>query len=93
MTGGYCGIGFELTQILHAHNATVYIAGRSQSKASTAIDRIKTAFPNRSGRLEFLHLDLSDLATIKPAVESFLKQEQRLDVLMNNAGVCHALHF
>jgi NAD(P)-dependent dehydrogenase (short-subunit alcohol dehydrogenase family) len=32
-------------------------------------------------------LDLSDLATVKPAVEEFLKQETRLDVLFNNAAV------
>ena len=87
VTGGYAGLGFELSQILYAHNATVYIAGRSQSKASIATDRMKTTFPRSLGRLEFICIDLSDLSTIKPAVEAFLAREQRLDVLVNNAGV------
>ncbi len=35
----------------------------------------------------FLKLDLGDLTTIKKSVEEFLRNEQRLDVLWNNAGV------
>lgn len=89
MTGGYAGLGFELSQILYAHDAVVYVAGRSQSKASTAITRIKDAFPKSRGRLEFMNVDFSDLSTIKPGAEAFLTREQRLDVLVNNAGVRH----
>lgn len=81
-------MGFELCKILFACNATVYIAGRSASKAEKAIKEIKERFPTSKGRVEFLSLDLSDLSTIKPAVQSFTAQQQRLDVLVNNAGVC-----
>ena len=91
MTGGYSGIGIELCQILYEHNATVYITGRSQSKASNAISTIKRALPRSSGRLEFLFIDLMDLSTIKSGVEAFLAQQERLDVLVNNAGVSRIL--
>ena len=91
VTGGYTGIGFELTQILYAHNATVYIAGRSPSKASDAISRIKSAHSASLGRLECLIVDLADLATVKSAVDSFMTREHRLDVLVNNAGVGHPI--
>ncbi|KAI0109793.1 NAD(P)-binding protein [Daldinia grandis] len=87
VTGGYAGVGYELCKILYAHNATVWVAGRSASKAEKAISGIKDASPSSSGRVDFLSLDLADLKTIKPAVESFTAQEQRLDVLVNNAGV------
>jgi retinol dehydrogenase 12 len=87
VTGGYAGVGFELCKILYAHNATVWIAGRSDAKAQKAMSSIKEASPRSQGHLDFLHLDLSDLSTIKPAVESFTAQQQRLDVLVNNAGV------
>lgn len=87
MTGGYVGVGYELCKILYAHNATVWVAGRSASKAEKAISSIRDASPSSNGRVEFLYLDLSDLKTIKPAVESFTAQQQRLDVLVNNAGV------
>ena len=90
MTGGYSGVGFELSQILFAHNATVYIVGRSEFKASTAITKIRMKFPKSLGRLEFLYVDFSKLSTVKPGVEAFLAREQRLDVLVNNAGVRHA---
>lgn len=38
--------------------------------------------------LHFLQLDLMDLKTVKAAAEYFKTQETRLDILINNAGVC-----
>ena len=35
----------------------------------------------------FLHLDLDDLTTIKASAEAFLEENDRLDILFNNAGV------
>ncbi|KID72775.1 Short-chain dehydrogenase/reductase [Metarhizium brunneum] len=87
VTGGYAGIGKELSTILYQHNAVIYIAGRNEEKATTAIEEIKAQNPDSRGRLEFLSLDLSDLTTIKPALEEFSAREKRLDVLVNNAGV------
>lgn len=87
MTGSSSGVGKELAQILFSHNAKVYVAARSQENASEAIGSIKTAFPNSTGELVFLHLDLDDLTTIKKSAEEFLSKEKKLDVLWNNAGV------
>ncbi|KAL2008387.1 hypothetical protein VTN00DRAFT_8369 [Thermoascus crustaceus] len=39
------------------------------------------------GELEYLHLDLSDLRTVKPAAETLRRKETKIDVLWNNAGV------
>ena len=89
ITGGYSGIGYELVRMLYGTGATVYVAGRSEGIAREAIDRIKAVdpAPSNPGRLEFLFVDLSDLATIKPAVQDFKSKETRLDVLWNNAGI------
>lgn len=87
VTGGYAGVGKELSKILYQKNGTVYIAGRSKDKYETAISEIKKAHPSADGRLEFLQLDLADLSSIKESAETFMKKEQRLDVLTNNAGV------
>jgi retinol dehydrogenase 12 len=89
ITGGYTGVGFELARILYQHNATLYLAGRSSDKATRAIHKLHASFPLSKGRAEFLHVDLSDLRTIKKTTETFLRNEQRLDVLVNNAGVMH----
>ncbi|KAI9643816.1 short-chain alcohol dehydrogenase [Ciborinia camelliae] len=89
VTGGYAGVGCQLWKILYAHNATVWIAGRSESKAQKAISNIKEASPKSNGKIQFLQTDLSDLSSIKPAVKLFTSQQQRLDVLINNAGVMY----
>ncbi len=87
ITGGYAGVGAQLSSILYSKNATVWIAGRSESKAEKAIDSIKAEHPDSNGSLKFLKVDLSDLTTIKPAAESFLRNETKLHWLNQNAGV------
>ncbi|KAH6717446.1 hypothetical protein BKA61DRAFT_323180 [Leptodontidium sp. MPI-SDFR-AT-0119] len=87
VTGSSSGVGKELAQILYSHNAKVYVAARSSEKASKAIESIKAAFPNSKGEIEYLHLDLDDLSTIKASADEFLSKETKLDVLWNNAGV------
>ncbi len=87
MTGSSSGVGKELAQILYSQNAKVYIAARSSEKSFHAIESIKTSFPSSKGGLEYLHLDLDDLSTIKASAEEFLSKEKKLDVLWNNAGV------
>ncbi|XDG10069.1 hypothetical protein ABKA04_009684 [Annulohypoxylon sp. FPYF3050] len=87
VTGGYSGIGLELSKILYSKHGRVYIAGRSSQKATHAIKDIQTEFPSSKGRLEFLFLELDDLSSIKASADAFLAKETRLDVLWNNAGV------
>ncbi|SMR50973.1 unnamed protein product [Zymoseptoria tritici ST99CH_1E4] len=87
VTGGYAGVGYELSRILYNANGVVYVAGRSADKGEKAISEIKQIVPSSKGRLEFLKIDLADLTSIKPSVEGFLAKEERLDVLINNAGV------
>ncbi|KAF2219852.1 hypothetical protein BDZ85DRAFT_35648 [Elsinoe ampelina] len=87
VTGGYAGVGLELTKMLYSRNATVFIAGRSPEKATTAIETVKKHAPNSTGKLEFLKLDLADLTTIKASANDLISRTDRLDVLTNNAGV------
>jgi retinol dehydrogenase 12 len=86
VTGGYTGIGFELSKILYQRNATVYVAGRSQSKADKAIKLITEAYPNSNGQVKLLLVDLSDFANVKASAKRFLDSEERLDVLVNNGS-------
>jgi retinol dehydrogenase-12 len=85
VTGAASGVGFELAKIIYAAGGVVYIAARSAARCQEAITKIpKQQGP---GRLESLVVDLADLRTIKGACEEFLAKEQRLDVLVHNAGV------
>lgn len=80
-------MGEQLASILYQHNAKVYVAVRSEEKATKAINGMKARLPNSTGQLVFLHLDLGDLTTIRKSAEEFKSKEQRLDVLWLNAGV------
>ncbi|PWW77653.1 NAD(P)-binding protein, partial [Tuber magnatum] len=87
VTGGASGVGKELCRILYSKSATVYLAGRNQQNADGAISWIKSEVPDKRGRLKFLNLDLNDLSTIKGSAQAFLAEENRLDVVWQNAGV------
>ncbi|KAI0197584.1 putative estradiol 17 beta-dehydrogenase [Astrocystis sublimbata] len=87
VTGANTGIGKDITRLLYAANAKVYVLCRSADKALKAIQDIETAFPHSKGSLVFIACDLADLASVKAAADAFLAREKRLDVLFNNAGV------
>ncbi|KIW66226.1 hypothetical protein PV04_08426 [Phialophora macrospora] len=87
ITGGNAGVGYQVVSILYGQNAKVYVAARTEAKARAAIDAIKKAHPKSQGELEYLHLNLSDLSTIKASAEDFLSREDKLHWLDNNAGV------
>ncbi|KAH8106655.1 NAD-binding protein [Phellopilus nigrolimitatus] len=86
VTGGYSGIGKETVKALLEHNATVYIAGRSEDKANTAIKELKEFSDNKP---VFLQLDLANLDSVSKAAKEFLRKEKKLHVLFNNAGVMY----
>ncbi|KAJ9610836.1 short-chain alcohol dehydrogenase [Cladophialophora chaetospira] len=87
VTGSNTGVGYQVASILYAHNAKVWVAARTESKALAAIEDIKKEHPKSQGKLEFLYLNLSDLTTIKASAEDFLSREDKLHWLNNNAGV------
>jgi NAD(P)-dependent dehydrogenase (short-subunit alcohol dehydrogenase family) len=89
VTGGASGVGFELCTILYQAGGKVYLAGRSEVNAQSAISKIKALPATSPGEILFLSLSLDDLTTIKPAVEAFTALESKLDVLFNNAGVSY----
>lgn len=84
---GYAGCGFELAKILYQRNGTVYLAGRNRNKGLSAVKNIQEQFPKSEGYIEFLEVDLADLSSIKPAIETFLSKSNTLHCLTNNAGV------
>ncbi|KAH8097016.1 NAD-P-binding protein [Cristinia sonorae] len=90
VTGANSGLGYETAKQLYAHNAKVYLACRSEQKAKDAITRMKDelfkANLENKGELVWLDLDLNDPKKAKKAAEEFMLLEERLDVLVNNAG-------
>lgn len=83
---GNTGLGKESCLQLAKHKpAHVWLAARTASKAEAAIADVKKAVPEAA--VTHLPLDLSSLASVAQAAETFNSQSDRLDVLLNNAGV------
>lgn len=84
VTGANTGIGFDTARVLALRGARVLLGCRSEANAVAAIERIR-AF-NSDVDVSWVPLDLANLASIKTAADKVV-QEERLDVLVNNAGV------
>jgi len=87
VTGGNSGIGYETTLQLALHGARVYVAARSPQRATKAIAQMK-ASRKEDLDVHFLEMDLQNLQSVKDTADQFMKTETRLDILINNAGVC-----
>lgn len=90
VTGGNSGIGLALVKFLYPTGAKIYLACRSEERARAAIKEVvdeAAPSPEQHGSLEYIHLDLNDLTTIKASAAAFARSETRLDILWNNAGV------
>ena len=87
VTGANSGCGLETTRQLYKQGATVILACRNEQKAKTALEDVSTSCPDSKGKLVYLHLDLSDLSSVRTFEKEFTSQFNRLDVLVNNAGI------
>jgi len=85
VTGANTGIGKATALALAGRGGHVLVACRSEGKAQPAIADIVA----RTGNpwVEFLPLDLADLASVRATAQSVLDQSEPLHVLVNNAGV------
>lgn len=85
VTGANSGIGYETARALAHKGATVIMACRSVEKGQAANRQIRDEDPR--GTVAVMALDLADLSSIREFAEAFKQEYQRLDLLINNAGV------
>jgi NAD(P)-dependent dehydrogenase (short-subunit alcohol dehydrogenase family) len=85
VTGANSGIGFETAQALAAHGAHVVLACRNRQKAQRAAEAIRSDIAGAS--VAVLDLNLADLVSVRQAAQQFRAEHDRLDLLVNNAGV------
>jgi len=85
ITGANSGIGFEAARALAEHGARVVLACRSRVKADAAVQAIATTAP--AADVSVLELDLADLDQVTVAAATFASAHDRLDLLINNAGL------
>jgi NAD(P)-dependent dehydrogenase (short-subunit alcohol dehydrogenase family) len=85
VTGATGGIGRAVATALTREGATVVVVGRSTARAEDAMRDIRGVVP--AAKLEPLACDLSVQASIRSAAREFLSRHDKLDVLVNAAGV------
>lgn len=85
ITGANSGIGYVAAASLAGMGAHVVLACRRQDAAEQAMRDIRLQHPQAS--LEFVHLDLASLDSVRHAAQALLQRHPRLDVLINNAGL------
>lgn len=83
---GNSGLGEESVLQLTKHNpGQIFLAARNHESAEAAIHKIKEAVPE--AKITFLPLDLTSASSIKDAAKTVDSSVDRLDILMNNAGI------
>ena len=85
ITGSNTGIGYHMAYSLASKGANVIMACRNLEKALDSKNKILKDFPEVN--IKLYQLDLADLDNIKNFANKFINENDRLDVLINNAGV------
>ncbi len=85
VTGANSGIGFEAAKEFARKGAQVILACRSMDKAEKALGLILGEIPD--AKAEIMDLDLTSLKSIRKFADVFKGKYDRLDILLNNAGI------
>ncbi|MCB0653989.1 MAG: SDR family NAD(P)-dependent oxidoreductase [Saprospiraceae bacterium] len=85
ITGATSGLGKEAARVFAQKNATVVLAVRDLQKAEDVAKEIRHQYPQAI--VESRKLDLNSLQSVHDFADDFQKSFNRLDILINNAGV------
>lgn len=85
ITGANKGLGFETAKELAKKGFKVILGARDERRGKKAAEALK----KEGLDVEFLQLDVNDSESIRKAVASIEAKYEKLDVLVNNAGVLH----
>jgi NAD(P)-dependent dehydrogenase (short-subunit alcohol dehydrogenase family) len=85
VTGATDGLGKRVAQELAAKGATVLLHGRSPERLGATLEELRRE--TGSEKLGSYVADLSSLGEVRGMAERVLSEHDRLDVLVNNAGI------
>jgi NAD(P)-dependent dehydrogenase (short-subunit alcohol dehydrogenase family) len=83
VTGANKGIGYEVARQLAGKGFQVFVGARNQNAGRKAAGEIA----KKGGKAIFLEIDVADNGSVTAAAREFSRAADRLDVLVNNAGI------
>jgi NAD(P)-dependent dehydrogenase (short-subunit alcohol dehydrogenase family) len=88
VTGANRGIGFEVARQLVRERFRVFLGARNAEAGQTAAEKLNREAENDNyEKVAFLDIDISNPQSIRRAADTFSSQSDRLDALINNAGI------
>ena len=84
ITGGNSGIGYQAAKQLAEKGWSITLFCRREEAAEQACEEIRQQTGNR--HVDYTLVDLSDMKSVRKAVEQYIQKEDGLDVLINNAA-------
>jgi NAD(P)-dependent dehydrogenase (short-subunit alcohol dehydrogenase family) len=84
ITGSTDGLGAEVARRMAARGAHVIVHGRNLERGRAVVAEIER---QGTGSAAFFPADLADLAAVRALADAILRDYDRLDVLVNNAGI------
>ncbi len=87
ITGPTSGLGRAAAEATAALGARVVLVGRSEERLARCRDEL--ALAHGEDRFPIVIADMGSLASVRAAVERILATEERMDVLIDNAGAIH----
>ncbi len=85
VTGSTSGLGFVTATELARKGAQVVLAARNPQKIEASLKSIRSSVPE--AKVEAISLDIADLHSVERFVSEFNEKYERLDILINNAGI------
>lgn len=85
VTGANDGVGYETALGLVSKGAKLIMACRNPEKALFAMKKMKVEIPTAD--ISIIPLDLNNLESVRNFTNEFKQTYQKLDVLVNNAGI------
>ena len=84
ITGGNSGIGYQTAKQLAEKGWSVTLFCRRKEAAEQACEKIRQQTGNPY--VDYILADLSEMKSVRQAVEQYIQKEETLDVLINNAA-------
>src|SRR5258708_13920203 len=85
ITGATDGLGKAVALQLARTGATLLLHGRDEARGQRTLEEIQAQTGNT--RLQWYRADFSQLAQVRALTERLPREQERLDVLVTNAGI------